>query len=138
MAKVTMVLTGDKALNRKLKKLTGKDAKAVVRKATRPALKPVLQEARADAPVKTGQLKKNIKIRALPRSRSSLGSRVTSGLGKNANSGDAFYGAFLEYGTKRIEAKRFMKGAAEKKRSQVLNIYKKEVGQNITKLAKNG
>lgn len=139
MAKPTMVLTGDKALNRKLKKLAGKEAKAVIRKATRPALKPVLQEARAEAPKRTGNLRKNIKIRALPRSRKFFGSRVTSGAGKSENSGDAFYGAFLEYGTKRgIEPRRFMKRAAEKKRSQALSIYKQEVGNNITKLGRNG
>jgi HK97 gp10 family phage protein len=135
MAKMTIAMTGDKALDRKLKKL-GKDSKKAVRKASRPALKPVLQESRELAPVRTGALKKSIKIRALKRSRVWTGSRVTTALGKGQNQ---FYGGFQEYGTKRgVKARRFMGQAAERKRQQAMGIYKRELGKQIVELAKKG
>jgi len=154
MAKKQMlVLTGDSELNKRLAMLSGKEAKAVVRKALRPALKPVLQQARGTAPSKTGLLKKNIKIKSIARSRTYIGARVTSGSGKaksgNENSGKAFYGAFLEYGTKprsnksganrgRIKPFGYMKSAANKKREQALRIYRQGIASGLIGLAKNG
>lgn len=149
MTKITLVITGDAELNRKLRKLGSKEARNIVRKAARVALKPVLQEARALAPVKTGKLRKHIKIRSLTRSRKSFGARVTSGFFKNVNSGDAYYGAFVELGTKErrhrsgksvgsIAPRRFMKNAADKKRQQALRIYGQEIGRLITELANRG
>lgn len=154
MAKKQMlVLTGDKELNKRLAMLSGKEAKKVVRKSLRPALKPVLQEARGNAPTKTGFLKKNIKIKSIARSRTYIGARVTSGLGKaksgNDNSGDAFYGSFLEYGTKPrrtesganrgiVKPFKYMKKAADKKREQALRIYREGIASGLIGLAKNG
>jgi len=153
MAKPIMVITGDDELNKKLKLLAGKDAKKVVRKALRPALKPVLQEARGGAPTKSGQLKKNIKIKSIARSRTYIGARVTSGLGKaksgNENSGKAFYGAFLEFGTKvrrnrkgayrgAIKPFRYMGLASAKKREHALRIYREGIASGLIGLAKNG
>ena len=135
MAKVTIAITGDKELNRKLKKL-GKDSKKAVKKATKPALKPVMEESRNLAPVKTGALRRSIKVRALKRSRVWVGSRVTTALGKGQNQ---FYGAFQEYGTKRgITPKLFMTRAAERKRQQALGIYKRELANQIIAIAKGG
>ena len=151
MAKQMMVLTGDAELNRKLKKLSGKEAKKVVRKSLRPALKPVLQEARGNAPKDTNNLSKNIKIKSIPRSRTYIGARVTSGSKKakpgNENSGDAFYGAFLEYGTKpratklgasrgRIKPIRYMKKAADKKREHAMRIYREGIAAGILEIAR--
>lgn len=131
----TMVLSGFRRLDKKLKKMVAKDAKKAIRQATRPALKPVLQESKQTVPVKSGQLKKSLKIRALPRSRRFFGSRVTSGAGKNQKLGNAFYGAFIELGTKRIKAREFMKNAANKKKKQVFRLYKEELKQVIRKIA---
>ena len=138
MPKVTVTTTGFPELDRKLKKLKGTEGKKVVRKSARTALKPVLQESRSLAPSDTGFLKRNIKVRALPRSRKVFGARVTSGRGKNANSGDAFYGAFLEFGTRNIKPRRFMKQAADRKRTQALRIYQNELRKNIVMVAKSG
>jgi HK97 gp10 family phage protein len=138
MPSIKMTSTGVADVDRKLQRLASKEAKKVIRKATRPALKPVLQEARGTAPVKTGNLRRNIKIRALPRSRRFFGSRVTSGAGRNANSGDGFYGAFLEFGTTRIKARNFMKNAANRKKTQALNIYKAELRKGLLNMVKSG
>jgi HK97 gp10 family phage protein len=153
MAKPIIVITGDDELNKKLKLLAGKDAKKVVRKSLRPALKPVLQEARGAAPTKSGQLKKNIKIKSIARSRTYIGARVTSGLGKaksgNENSGVAYYGSFLEYGTKprttksganrgKVKPIRFMLRAAEKKREHALRIYRAGIAAGLKEIALRG
>lgn len=131
MAKQTVIITGDKKVNRMLRRLSAKEGKAAVRKAARPALKPLLKEARANAPKgATGQLKKNVKIKALPRSRKHVGARVTSGPGKATNDGE-FYGGFLDLGTKKIEANRWLREAADSKRKSVLAIYGKLLRKEI-------
>lgn len=98
MSKNTIVLTGDKELNRKLALLKSSKAKLAIRKASRIALRPVVDEARANAPKKTGRLKRSIKLRSIKRSRSRVGSRVTSSGTDNNFKGRTFYGGFLEFG----------------------------------------
>ncbi len=104
--KFTIVLTGTDELNRKLLELTSAQAKAAIRKAARPALKPTLTAARANAPVKSGALKRSIKIRSIARSRTRVGARVTTAASDNQFSGKTFYGAFLEWGWKTGARKR--------------------------------
>lgn len=96
--KVTIVLTGSEALNRKLLELTSKQAKEAIRKAARPALQPTLQMARALCPVKSGKLRRSLKIRAIRRTRTGVGMRVaTYG---SSFAGKTFYGGFIEWGWK--------------------------------------
>ncbi|XZE36547.1 HK97-gp10 family putative phage morphogenesis protein [Pirellulaceae bacterium SH501] len=98
--KITMVLTGSEELNRKLEELTSKQAKEAIRKAARPALQPTLAAARANAPKRSGRLQRSIKIRAIKRSRSRVGARVTTAKSDNQFSGRTFYAAFQEWGWK--------------------------------------
>lgn len=98
MAKVKVVLTGDDELNRKLAALTNQQAREAIKKAARPALKPCLQTARRVAPKRSGKLRRSIKIRAIARSRSRIGARVTTSASDNVYSGKTFYGGFQEWG----------------------------------------
>lgn len=94
------VVTGCQELNRKLQELKGPKQKAAVRKASREALRPVAEQVKSTAPRRTGKLARQTKVRALTRSRSRVGSRVTvSGTG-NSFKGKTFYGGFIEYGWK--------------------------------------
>ncbi len=144
MAKVTVVMTGDKAINRKLKRLSGKEQKSVVRKAIRPALKPVLQQARGNAKEfkRTGKLSRSIKIRSMKRSRTRFGARVTTGTSTSDYQGKAFYGAFLEYGWKsagsgrKNEGRHYMKDAAKTKQAEAIRIYRNGIRQGILNLAR--
>lgn len=95
-----MVLTGSEELNRKLGELSSKQAKEAIRKAARPALQPTLAAARANAPKRSGRLQRSIKIRAIKRSRSRIGARVTTAKSDNQFSGKTFYAAFQEWGWK--------------------------------------
>ena len=135
--KVTAILTGSESLNRKLKVLTSKQAKEAIRKAARPALQGTLSLARSLAPKDTGRMARSIKIRAISRSRSRVGMRVT--LSKSGDySGKAFYGAFQNYGWKtgsrsqttgrtttrrKVEGSKFMNRAAEQTRTSAIRIY---------------
>ena len=108
-----MVMTGDKAIDKALLKIAGKQETAkhvnkFMRKATREAVKEiVMPKVKARVPVETGELESSLKVRALKRSRTRLGSGVTlkggdaPGEFKNPLfSGDTFYGGFLEFGFK--------------------------------------
>ena len=139
MAKATAVLTGDKQLNRVLRRLSGKDAKAAIRKGSRKALKPVLADARQLAPVRTGALRRSIKVRAIKRSRTRVGSRVTTG--KATFTGPTFYGGFVEYGyTSRggrtIAGVHFLEQAATRKQGQAVRIYRDEIRRAILQIVK--
>ena len=86
-----------KILNDLLKELPGKEGKKIVRKATRLAAREIiLPQARNNAPVRSGALKRAIKVKAITRSRSAVGVRVT--IGENDFQGDQFYGSFQELG----------------------------------------
>lgn len=142
----SIVLTGDKALNRKLQRLAGPVAKKIVRQAARIAVKPVLSAARNTVPVRSGKLRRAIKIRALPRSRTRVGVRVT--LGDQEFTGETFYGGFQEWGWKtgkrnsttaarrQIPGRHFLLRAAESQRETALKIYAREISAKIRALAK--
>ena len=93
--KVTAIVTGDADCNRRLNELAGPDQKKAVRKACRAGLRPVLAEAKATAPRRTGKLRQNIKLRAMKRSRVRIAASVTASDKKDR---DAFYGGQQEYG----------------------------------------
>lgn len=94
----TVVVTGVEELDKKLAALMGAQAKAAIRKASRAALKPIADAAKSNAPRRSGRLRKSIKVKALPRSRSHVGSQVVSGGDDNAFAGHTFYGGFQEFG----------------------------------------
>ncbi|GAB5402800.1 MAG: hypothetical protein Aurels2KO_10310 [Aureliella sp.] len=154
------VLTGDKELNKKLAALKSTKAKQAVRKASRAALRPVHADAKANAPKRSGKLRKGIKLRALKRSRSRIGAQVTS---------NVVHGAPQEYGWKvgrrtrntdiglargakrdaaakaeaakrdgsrrEIRGKKFMERAAKSKQSKALAIYRRETAHWIRQLS---
>jgi len=131
MAKTTLIVTGDKRLNRKLAKLKGPEGKKVIRKASRAAMKVYQFAAKQNAPSRTGTLKKQIKVRAMKRSRVKVGTMVRA-------TGDGFYGNFLELGTRHIDAMNFMRMAAKDNQSRILAIYRRDLGREITALARRG
>ncbi len=124
-----MVLTGDKRLNKKLSRLSGKDSKKAIREAAKAALRPVLNAARRNAPEDEGLLKRRLKLRAMKKSRSVFGYRV-----QIKHSQDFYYGGFQEWGTVKMEAQEFMQRAADEKRKAALTIYRARLKQAIRRL----
>lgn len=96
----TAVVTGDAEVNRRLAALKGPLAKKAIRKSSREALRPVADDARTLAPRKSGRLRRSIGVRALKRSRSRVGARVTTGAESRQFKGRTYYGGWIEYGRK--------------------------------------
>jgi HK97 gp10 family phage protein len=133
MVQIVAVMTGFERLNKKLKLLTGPQAKEAIRKASRLAAKPVADAIKQLAPVESGRLKRSIRVRSIRRSRVRIGSRVTTSKLDSVYQGKTFYAAFIEFGRKtgkrksenrrEIKAKPFMKPAAEKSKRKALADY---------------
>lgn len=88
-------------LTRKLHLLEGAAQRKIARKGAREALRPTLTAARANAPVRSGRLRRSVKIRTLKRNRGGrIGARVTTGDKTGDYGGKTYYGAFVEYGHK--------------------------------------
>lgn len=159
--KVTVVKTGYWFVDRKLARLSGKDAKAVIRKASRAAIKPIEQQAKSNArktgkpvhpiPIRSGKFAKiaerveakgltqqSIKTRSITRSRVRVGSRVTI---EDKNFPKKFYAKFQELGWKSLRGRK-MKGnrpllkSANEKKQIVLRKFKGEIKIQFVKLAK--
>lgn len=105
-----LVITGLKEVDRLLAGLEPKLAKKHIRGGMRKGMKLVRDAAKANAPVRTGKLKKAIKVRAgKARKRKQIVIEVR--VGEGDFKGATFYGAFQEFGTKRLEAREYMDNA---------------------------
>lgn len=141
--KVTVVKTGNWFVDRKLARLAGPEAKKVIRRASRKAIKPVQQQGRNNAKrnkeERSGTTEKSIKTRAMSRSRARVGAKVTI---EDKSFEEKFYATFQELGWKsrgtraKNEGRQDLKRAAHQKREQVLRDYRKQIGNEIKILAK--
>lgn len=130
-------ITGDKELDKLLKDLAPAVAKKILRKALRPAMKPLHKEAKTKAPVLEGDLKRSIKLRAAPRSRSHVGIDVV--VSKKDWKGDSnFHASFIELGTKDITPEPFLRPAFDTKKNSakndVLNRLPQIIDDEVKKL----
>lgn len=101
-------LTGTKEIAKKLKAMDANLRKKAVDPSLRAGIKEFVEEAKAQAPVKTGKLRDSIKARKDGRSSTRGSTMYIAGVVKAA-----FYWIFIEYGTSRISAKPFMRPAWE-------------------------
>jgi len=116
-------------LNRKLKTLESKVEKKLTRQALRAGARVIAKEAKLRAPVDTGTLRSKIKVWALKRSRTRIG--VLVGTSAKDYTGNQFYGAFAEYGTKDIPAKPYLGPAADAKGSEAAKVVEKTLAEGI-------
>jgi HK97 gp10 family phage protein len=100
---------GDEAVRRKLAKARKSLEKKLLRKAMRDAMKLVQALAVRLAPREKGLLRRTIKVRAGPRSRSSISILVV--VGEGWYRGQSYYAAMVEYGTRYQHAQRYLSGA---------------------------
>lgn len=98
--KVRILLVGDTELREKLRELTNAEARKAVQGATRESAKIIAAQVKSNAPVKSGSLRRSIKVRAIRRSRKRIGMRITTWSGDNLYQGKQFYAAFQEFGWK--------------------------------------
>jgi HK97 gp10 family phage protein len=120
-------VTGLRAVEKEMKDFPPKLEKKVKRKAARIAARPIVDDIKRSVPVVTGTLQRAYKIRALKRSRKQkqVGVRVMTDEG--FFKGDAFYGGFLELGTKYIESRSFLVNSMERRRQDVREAFTQEL-----------
>lgn len=142
-------------LRRKLNNMaTIKDRREVIRKAARESAKPLMSAIKQRTPVRTGLLRSSIKVRASRKSRVRVGVNVIIRAidwkkavakklvkGKYANRATpkdykVFYGSFVEMGTSRIKARKFMKTTSKRMKKTVQMDMVKRAFQIIKDLAK--
>lgn len=133
-AVVDIRVIGDKRLARKLKRLDGAVQRDIVRKALRKAARPVLQEAQALAPVKTGTLQSSLIIRAFRGRGRAVGvvvqtrNREFFGI---APDDPYFYPAVVEY-----RHKSYLRAAVDTRRAEFFRLSRSEVAAGIVREAR--
>lgn len=127
--KVTVKIEGIDRLMSKLRDVMKTKARKAVRKGSRPAAKIVAAKAKDLVPVDTGELKKVIKVRALPKSRKWAGAMATV----KVEGGPTYYGGFVELGTKKMRARHFMRRAAELSRAAASRAFVEGMAEELNK-----
>lgn len=119
-----LVLLGVPELHRALKDFDVSVHKKVIRYAVRQAAKPVLDAARRLVPVRTGALKRSLRIRALrrQRKRTSIGVQVVTG--RDFFKGDTYYGGMVEFGTRHMAPRPFLRPARDQAKDQAIAAFR--------------
>ncbi len=147
---INIEIQGVEELRRKLLALEPKIAKKVLRKALRAGAKIVQARAKQNIPQGgTGVLSRSLKVRAMRRTRRQrIGVAVETREGWYK--GEAFYGAFVEFGhrqgsrklgdaRKQIEGKHYIEKAAEQTKDAVTALLTTTIGAGIeAEAAKRG
>lgn len=139
MAKmVDITMLGDKKLSRKLARLPVAMQRKVVRPSLRAGAKPMLASAKQNCPVKTGKLKKSLKLRALKARRGNFGVMVRTGtredLGIPADA-KGYYPIAVEFGhggPQPAPAHPYIRPAFDTNKERAKRIIAREIGMRIT------
>lgn len=125
MTTIAMSVTGVEALDRKLRAMPTKIRNRVLRQAVKAGADLVADRARELVPVDTGDLQRSIKVRAgmyrdrkfIRRPRGVVARSVI--IGPGFFRGDQFYGGMIEFGTRKMSARPFMRPAYAQTRDAV-------------------
>lgn len=122
------VISGEKELDRKIRQLVmgdgPKSVNGAARKATRAAAKIVLDDAKSLVAVDTGKLESSLTVRTASRAskrKNFIGHAITTREGFFESG--RFYGGYLEYGTKHMEADEYLRPALYGNESQVRSVF---------------
>ncbi|APM39872.1 HK97-gp10 family putative phage morphogenesis protein [Clostridium kluyveri] len=108
-------LTGVDEILNKLQRI-GANISRLENKALKNAAEPVLQDAKANVPVRTGKLKKGLKITNVKKKEGVK--YILVGVDRGDNS-EIFYGKFVEFGTSKMSARPFLQPAYEKNKDTI-------------------
>ena len=130
---MTVTLTGDKAIERRLKKLPANIQRNMARRSMRKALNNLKKEAKETAPVRTGRLKKSITTRvSMKRSGFFEGKLYSRSKGKLG----APHSNLVEWGGKNNKPSRFMTRVFERNKENVVDEFRKVLKEEILKAGK--
>ena len=108
-------LTGVDEILNKLQQM-GANINGLENKALRNAAEPVLKDAKANVPVRTGKLKKGLKVTNVKKKEGVK--YILVGVDRGDNS-EIFYGKFIEFGTSKMSARPFLQPAYEKNKDNI-------------------
>jgi len=117
-------------LLKKLRKLPEKVQKKVLVGAVRAGAKPIIDEARRIVPKRTGNLAKSIGVNK----RRSKGTIVHFSVSpRKGGKYDGYYGHFVEFGTKKMAPRPFMRPAFENKGEESIDAVRAYMKKRIEK-----
>lgn len=129
MAVRTVELSGFDEFLADLERLPESLRTGVYEEALTAAAVPVVLQAKANAPVDTGQLRDAIDIQGLSVGRAL--SSVSIGTSDKDYTGQEFYAAFNEHGTARQEARPFLRPAIDAKQGEAEAILAEKLGVGV-------
>lgn len=136
MAKQSLVVTNLGEIDAVFSELNKGLQNRVLSYATREAARPVLAKAKSLVPVRTGNLRRSLAIRAMKRTRRRKyirGVLVTTRDGMFK--GEQFYGGFVEFGTKRARAKPFLRPAVDAEAGRARLIFRHAIQEGLSREA---
>ena len=120
-------LTGVDEIINKLQQI-GSNVGRLENKALKNAAEPVLEDAKANVPVRTGKLKKALKITNVKKKEGVK--YILVGVDKGDNS-EIFYGKFVEFGTSKRTAHPFLQPAYEKNKDDIKRIIAQTLKEGL-------
>ena len=147
MSIAALTIKGSRELERKLMGLERKAAKKVVRQALRKGAKIVHAAARQEVPVRSGKLRKSLKVRRAKKNRrGSYAVMVTTGQNENMFTGETYYGAFVHYGhrvgkrgrggRKQVAAVPFIQRAYDRTKTHARDVVLRDMAAGIERVAR--
>ena len=129
---VSFKMTGLDALDKALKKLESKVQRRVLNKAARAGARVVQKRAKALAPVRTGALRRAIRVVTMKakKGQGKVAVTVKSGRGEKR---DVFYAHMVEFGTIGARTRPFMRPAFDETQKEQLDAIGKTLAQEIIK-----
>ena len=135
----TATIDGIKEARKAFKELSDKMQRGVLRSALRASARPVVKDAKARVPVRTGALKKAIGVAVTVKTTEATAS---VGIRRGKRGGPATYAHLPELGTKHSPAKPFLRPALDSKKNAVVNTLagalKKQIDKVTAKVAQRG
>ena len=122
-------LKGIAAVEKALLDLDKKVGKKLLVKAMRDSMKPMKDAVKADVPVVSGDMLKAVKIRAMPRPRTSFG--VSVQIGDKDFQGQTYYAAMVEFGTSKQPPQGNLRRAFDSTKDQSIQIAIKSLKQGL-------
>jgi len=120
-------LDGADEIINKLQRI-GTNISRLENKALKNAAEPVVSDAKANTPVRTGNLKRGLKISGI---KTKEGIKyVLVGVDKS-DSSEIFYGKFVEFGTSKMSARPFLGPAYEKNKKEIVEIIKNTLKEGL-------
>ena len=139
---ISVKVDGLSELGKRMKGLSEAVNNRIARAATAAGAVVLRNSAQQKVPVDTGNLKKNVIVKRLPKVESSLTSEhiVTVRKGKltakQKGSGlkDAYYGQFVEFGTAKMPARSFLRKAYDEDKQKAVEAIKDRIEKRLKKV----